>query len=140
MFSSTTASLQTASQPIEEDSRESQLLKKNWKVIITAMTFDTSWLAGEMNRMGLLSDNDHQDVISAKTLLNDTKKAEIMLTSLKKKVALNSKHLSTFMDILILKPSLYSDAMDILKGIVVMKIISCCIVNIYEHNRKYQVT
>ena len=84
--------------------------------MVTAMTFDTSWLAGEMNRAGLLSDNDHQDVIKVKTLLNDTEKAEMMLTSLKKKVALNSKHLSTFMEILILKPRLYSDAIDILKG------------------------
>ena len=84
--------------------------------MVTTMTFDTSWLAGEMNRAGLLSDNDHQDVIKVKTLLNDTEKAEIMLTSLKKKVALNSKHLSTFMEILILKPRLYSDAIDILKG------------------------
>ena len=84
--------------------------------MVTTMTFDTSWLAGEMNRAGLLSDNDHQDVIKIKTLLNDIEKAEIMLTSLKKKVALNSKHLSTFMEILILKPRLYSDAIDILKG------------------------
>ena len=84
--------------------------------MVTTMTFDTSWLAGEMNRAGLLSDNDHQDVIKVKTLLNDTEKAEMMLTSLKKKVALNSKHLSTFMEILILKPRLYSDAIDILKG------------------------
>ena len=37
--------------------------------MVTAMTFDTSWLAGEMNRAGLLSDNDHQDVIKVKTLL-----------------------------------------------------------------------
>ena len=84
--------------------------------MITAMTFDISWLAGEMNRTGLLSDNDHQDVTQVRIMLNDTGKAEIMLTSLKKKVALNSKHLSTFMDILILKPMLYSDAIDTLKG------------------------
>ena len=108
--------LQAAPQATVQDSQESQLLKNNWKVMITAMTFDTSWLAGEMNRTGLLSDNDHQDVIKVKTLLNDTEKAEIMLTSLKKKVALNSKHLSTFMEILSLKDRLYSDAIDILKG------------------------
>ena len=84
--------------------------------MITAMTFDTSWLAGEMNRAGLLSDNDHQDVTKVKPSLNDTEKAEIMLTSLKKKVALNSKHHSTFMEILSLKGRLYSDAIDILKG------------------------
>ena len=82
----------------------------------TAMTFDISWLAGEMNRAGLLSDNDHQDVTKVKTSLNDTEKAEMMLTSLKKKVALNSKHHSTFMEILSLKDRLYSDAIDILKG------------------------
>ena len=93
-----------------------QLLKNNWKVITTAMTFDTSWLAGEMNRTGLLSDNDHQDVIKVKTLLNDTEKAEIMMTSLKKKAALNSKYLNTFLEILILKPMLYSDTIDMLKG------------------------
>ena len=116
MFSSTTAPLQAASQPTEEDSRESQLLKNNWKVMITAMTFDASWLAGEMNRTGLLSENDHQDVTKVKTSLNDTEKAEIMFTSLKKKVALNSRHLSTFLEILILKPMLYSDTIDILKG------------------------
>ena len=84
--------------------------------MITAMTFDTSWLAGEMNRAGLLSDNDHQDVTKVKNMLNDTEKAEIMLTSLKKKVELNSEHLSTFLDILILKSSLYSDTINILKG------------------------
>ena len=82
----------------------------------TAMTFDTSWLAGEMNRAGLLSDNDHQDVTKVKTSRNDTEKAEMMLTSLTKKVALNSKHHSTFMEILRLKDRLYSDAIDILKG------------------------
>ena len=80
------------------------------------MTFDTSWLAGEMNRAGLLSDNDHQDVTKVKTSLNDTEKAEIILTLLKKKVALNSKHHSTFMEILSLKDRIYSDAIDILKG------------------------
>ena len=116
LFPPTTAPLQAAAQPTEEDSWEIQLLKNNWKVITTAMTFDTSWLAGEMNRTGLLSDNDHRDVIKVKTWLNDTEKAEIMLTSLKKKVALNSKHLSTFLDIVILKPMLYSDTIDILKG------------------------
>ena len=82
----------------------------------TAMTFDTSWLAGEMNRAGLLSDNDHHDVTKVKTSLNDTEKAEIMMTSLMKKVALNSKHHSTFMEILSLKDRLYSDTIDILKG------------------------
>ena len=84
--------------------------------MITAMTFDTSWLAGEMNRAGLLSDNDHQGVTKVKNMLNDTEKAEIMLTSLKKKVELNSKHLSTFLDILNLNSRLYSDTIDILKG------------------------
>ena len=84
--------------------------------MITAMTFDTSWLAGEMNRAGLLSDSDHQDVTKVKNLLNDTEKAEIMLTSLKKKVEFNSKHLSTFLDILNLNSRLYSDTIDILKG------------------------
>ena len=84
--------------------------------MITTMTFDTSWLAGEMNRTGLLSDNDHQDVAKVKNMLNATEKAELMLTSLKKKVELNSKHLSTFLDILILKSSLYSDTINILKG------------------------
>ena len=82
----------------------------------TAMSFDISWLAGEMNRAGLLSDNDHQDATKVKTSLNDTEKAEMMLTSLKKKVALNSKHHSTFMEILSLKDRLYCDAIDILKG------------------------
>ena len=116
LFSSITAPLQTASQPTEEDSRELQLLKNNWKVMVLAMTFDNSWLAGGMNRKGLLSDNDHEHVINVKTLLNDTEKAEIMLTSLKKKVVINSKHLSTFMEILILKPRIYSDVIDIIKG------------------------
>ena len=112
----TTDPLQAATQLTVKYSQQSQLLQNNWNVMVTTMTFDTSWLAGEMNRAGLLSDNDHQDVIKVKTLLNDTEKAEMMLTSLKKKVALNSKHLSTFMEILILKPRLYSDAIDILKG------------------------
>ena len=128
MFSSATASLQAAAQPTEEDSQELQLLKNNSNRLITATSFDTSWLAGEMNRTGLLSDNDHQDITKAKTLLNDTEKAEIMLTSLKKKVALNSKHLSTFLDILILKPMLYSDTIDILKGKALINKSSCCIV------------
>ena len=136
MFSSTTAPLQAAAQPTEEDSQELQLLKNNLSGLITAVSFDTSWLAGEMNRTGLLSDNDHQDVIKAKTLLNDTEKAEIMLTSLKKKVALNSKHLGTFMDILNLKTLLYSDALDILKGTVLIKKSSCCVVDkCNKHNR-----
>ena len=39
-----------------------------------------------------------------------------MMTSLKNKVALNSKHHSTFMENLSLKDMLYSDAIDILKG------------------------
>ena len=84
--------------------------------MVTAMTFDNLWLAGEMNRAGLLSDNDHEDVINVKTTLNTTEKAEIMLTSLKKKVVINSKHLSIFMEILILKPRIYSDVIDIIKG------------------------
>ena len=136
MLFSTTVPLQAAAQPIEEDSRKSQLLKNNWKVMITAMTFDTSWLAGEMNRTGLLSDNDHQDVINVKTLLNDTKKAEIMLTSLKKKVALNSKHLSTFTDILSLKDRLYSDAIDILKGKSLIQTVYLNIICIYIDGKR----
>ena len=84
--------------------------------MVTAMTFDNLWLAGEMNRKGLLSDNDYEDVINVKTTLNTTEKAEIMLRSQKKKVLINSKHLSTFMEILILKPRIYSDVIDIIKG------------------------
>ena len=116
VFSSATAPLQAAAQPTEEDSQELQLLKINWKVMITAMTFDVSWMAGEMNRTGLLSDNDYHDVIKVQNLLNDTEKGEIMLTSLKKKVTLNPKHLSTFKEILMLIPRRNSDAIDILNG------------------------
>ena len=116
VFSSATAPLQAAVQPTEEDSRELQLLKNNTMVMITAMTFDVSWLAGEMNRTGLLFDNAYHDVIKLKSLLNDTEKGEIMFTSLRRKVTLNPKNLSTFKEILMLKPRLYSHAIDILKG------------------------
>ena len=97
-----------------------QLLKNNWKKLHLAVTFDTIWLAGEMNRIGLLSDYDHLDVTTAKSLLNETDKAVTLITSLKKKVALDSKHLNTFVDILKTKTRMYSDVLVIFEGILHM--------------------
>ena len=98
------------------DSLELQFLKHNWKKLAIAMKFDLVWLAGEMNRFGLVSDNDYEDVVKAKTLLNDTDKSGIMMISLKRKVALDSKCLRTFFDILKAKPRMYTDAICIIEG------------------------
>ena len=108
--------LQVDTLPTEEDSEKLELLRDNSKMLTFAMKFDIMWLAGEMNRNGLLSDGDFYDVLKIKSLLSDTDRAEIMLTSLKRKVALNSKHLDTFLGILKSKPGEYSDATAILKG------------------------
>ena len=98
------------------DSLELQFLRYNWKKLAIAMKFDLVWLAGEMNRFGLLSDYDHEDVARAKSLLNDTDKSEILMISLKRKVALDSKYFRTFLDILKAKPRMYTDAIHIIEG------------------------
>ena len=98
------------------DSLELQFLRHNWKKLAIAMKFDLVWLAGEMNRFGLLSDYDHEDVVKVKSLLNDTDKSEILMVSLKRKVALDSKYLRTFLDILKANPKMYPDAIHIIEG------------------------
>ena len=75
-----------------------------------------AWLATEMERVGLLSSHDLEDILRNKSLLNDTGRAEIMMTSLKKNVWLNSMNLRTFVDILKAKPRLYSIDIYILEG------------------------
>ena len=98
------------------DSLQLQFLRHNWEKLAIAMKFDLVWLAGEMNRFGLLSDNDHEDVIIAKSRLNDTAKSGILMVSLKWKVALDSKCLRTFLDILKAKPRMYTEAIHIIEG------------------------
>ena len=98
------------------DSLELQFLRHNWKKLAIAMKFDLVWLAGEMNRFGLVSDNDHEDVIISKSLRNDTAKSRILMVSLKRKVALDSKCLRTFLDILKAKPRMYTEAIHIIEG------------------------
>ena len=98
------------------DSLELQFLRHNWKKLAIAMKFDLVWLAGEMNRFGLLSDYDHEEVVRAKSLLNDTDKSEILMISLKCKVALDSKYLRTFLDIMKANPRMYTDAIHIIEG------------------------
>ena len=95
---------------------ELQFLRHNWKKLAIAMKFDLVWLAGEMNRFGILSDNDHEDVIIAKSILNETAKSGILMVSLKRKVALDSKCLRTFLDILKAKPKMYTEAIHIIEG------------------------
>ncbi len=80
------------------------------------MKFDIQWLAGEINGRGLLSDYEYEDITNYKSVLNDTDKAGIMLSSLQKKWTLDFSHLDKFIEILQLKSRLYSDAINILQG------------------------
>ena len=93
------------------DSLELQFLRHNWNKLAIAMNLTLFGC-----KFGLVSDNDHEDVVKAKTLLNDTDKSGIMMISLKRKVALDSKCLRTFFDILKAKPRMYTEAIHIIEG------------------------
>ena len=100
---------------------EEQLLRENRSTLITAFTFDMSWLAGEMNIIGLLSDGQLEDVTKVKSLLSDQQKSEILFTSLKRKVDLDPKHLYAFIDILKGKRRMFKTALKILERKLSMK-------------------
>ena len=79
------------------------------------MTFDSRWIASEMNAIGLLSDCNYTDISNVK-LLGDYDKANMILTSLENKVDINPKHLKTFVELLKKSPKVHSDAIEILQG------------------------
>ena len=80
------------------------------------LKFDSNWIAGEMNAIGLLSESHYEEITNIKSLLGINDKAEMMVNSLEIKVDINSKHLKTFTDLLKKRARLFSDAIVILQG------------------------
>ena len=84
--------------------------------MVKCLKFDSNWIAGEMNAIGLLSESHYEEITNIKSLLGINDKAEMMVNSLEIKVDINSKHLKTFTDLLKKRARLFSDAIDILQG------------------------
>ena len=91
-------------------------LKKHRSTLVQCLKFDSNWIAGEMNAIGLLSDSHYEEITNIKSVHGLNDKAEMMVNSLEIKVDINSKHLKTFADLLKKKARIFSDAIDILEG------------------------
>ena len=99
-----------------EDSKELNVFKGCRENLKNALTFDIGWIAHQMNIVCLLSDGDYEVLGNTKPNMSDRQKTETMLSSLQKKIGLNSENLYTFKDILRQKPGMYKEALEMLEG------------------------
>ena len=99
-----------------EDSEEMKVLKGCRENLMNALTFDIGWTAHQMNMVGLLSDGDYELLGNTKSSMSDKQKTATMLSSLQKKIGLNSENLFIFRDILRQKPRMYKEALEMLEG------------------------
>ena len=84
--------------------------------LMIAFQFDTRWLAGQMNALGLLSDNDYNRICTVATLLVDSDKAEILISALFHKVELQSQNLMEFVGILRNRQRTFQEIIVLLEG------------------------
>ena len=82
------------------ESQELQLLKKYTGKLETALKANLSWVADEMNIIGWLNDDKHEDIKDPDSRLSKTQKASVMVTCLRNKVTLNPRNLGKFLIIL----------------------------------------
>lgn len=75
--------------------------------VVKAMTLDMTWLAQEMNLVGLLPDNTHKDVTNPRATLSEDMKATSMVSKLETLVEIEPKNLKKFVEILKKNPRLY---------------------------------
>ena len=99
-----------------EDNSLLDHLKAERAKLMIAFQFDTRWLAGEMNALGLLSDNDCNKVCTVTTILDDSDKAGILISALFRKVGLQSQNLIKFVNILKKKQKIYQEIIVLLEG------------------------
>ena len=78
-----------------------------------ALEADTD-LAHFLHKEGFLKDDDYEDVINPKSLLNRKEKASILVAGIKNKVTLNSQRYHVFLKHLRLFPRKYGDIVHIL--------------------------
>ena len=82
-----------------ENSKELQVLTQCREKLVTALTFNMSKVAGELNKKGLLSHIEYDEITTLKTWLNEQDKSLMMVKSLMKKVELEPKSLNIFINI-----------------------------------------
>ena len=82
------------------DTQELQLLRKYTGALETALKANLSWVADEMNIIGWLNDEKHEDIKDPDSRLTKTQKASVMVTCLRNKVTLSSRNLGKFLIIL----------------------------------------
>ena len=82
------------------------MLKKHRRATELAVMSDIKLLAGELNDddVAVLNDQQYADVIVAKTLLNEEKRAGIVVKALLNRVEQDAEGLKTFLDILKKRP------------------------------------
>ena len=109
-----------------------ELVESNMEKFTTAFKFDMAWLANEMKREGLLSEEDCEDVVQLKSVFNDSHKALIMYGSFQKKVKLSCENLEKLNNILKKnKSNLYEEIIAIIDGCKCYTIITnYCIMNV----------
>ena len=95
---------------------QEKLLKECRSKILIGLEFDTAWLATEMNAEGLVDEEDLQQITDPNTHLTKKGKAELIMKSLSKKVALSHQHLETMINLLNNKDKMYSDVIKMLEG------------------------
>ena len=99
-----------------EKSKELQVLIQCREKLVTALTFNMSWVAGELNKEGLLSHIEYDKITTPNTWLNEKDKSLMMVKSLMKKVELEPKSLNIFIKILKNDFNQYREAILILEG------------------------
>lgn len=89
-------------------------LRKHRVLLEKVMTLDLTFLAHEMNAVGLLPDYTHKDVTDPRSMLTKAQKATSMVSSLEIKVEINQHNLDKFVRILENKPQLFGDIINYL--------------------------
>ncbi len=105
----------------EGSSSEVEVLKQLRQKLKIALTFEMEWVAGEMERKGLLSEADYNTIINSKSMLEKEEKSSLIVQSLILKVELDRDNLNVFMGILRSKPKIYKE--------ILTKLMSKCFSN-----------
>ena len=74
-------------------------------------------LAHHLNKEGYVKDDEYNEVTDPKSIISKREKASILVSGIKKTVALNSQRYHDFLDYLRLSPRKYGDIVGILDNV-----------------------
>ncbi len=99
---------------MEENSENLELFRLYKTQIIKALTIDISWLAGELERVGLISISDRDLATDLKNTANVEEKSRQMVDTLERKISLHHSNLLKLVRILKQKPAKYQEVINYL--------------------------